>query len=365
MMPKRWLMCLIGVLCCTPSLASDEAFMREGIVQEEFIFDEAPFAACHASTIAESTAGLVAAWFGGSGESHPDVGIWVSRHIEGKWTPPVEVANGVQSAKKRFPCWNPVLFQPKVGALMLFFKVGPNPSKWWGEICTSDDSGKTWSKRRKLGEQLIGPVKNKPVQLADGSILCGSSTEQDGWLVHFERTPDLGHSWQRIGPIDDATKFNAIQPTILTYGGGRMQILCRTRENVIAQSWSQDNGATWSRLSATMLPNPDSGIDAVTLKDGRQLLVYNHTVRRGPSPRGREMLNVAVSEDGVHWKAVLLLENQKGEHSYPAVIQTSDGKVHITYTYHRKRIKHVVVEPSQLKPRSFHGSRWPGLAATR
>jgi alpha-L-rhamnosidase len=95
-------------------------------------------------------------------------------------------------------------------------------------------------------------------------------------------------------------------------------------------------------MKATTLPNPNSGIDAVSLRDGRALLVYNHT------ERSRSPLNVAVSTDGKAWKAALTLEEQPGEYSYPAVIQTSDGLVHVTYTWKRERIKHVVIDPRKL-----------------
>jgi predicted neuraminidase len=220
-------------------------------------------------------------------------------------------------------------------------------------LVTSDDGGKTWSAPRKLGEadaigHLLGPVKNKPIQLADGSILCPSSTEHDGWRVHFERTADLGKTWEVIGPIHDGREFAAIQPSILTYPDGRMQIVCRSRQGVIAESWSEDGGQTWGAVTGSALPNPNSGIDAVTLSDGRQLMVYNHTVRGIGFPSGRNMLNVAVSKDGEHWQPVLTLERSPGEYSYPAVIQTDDGKVHITYTYQRQSVKHVVVDPDKL-----------------
>jgi predicted neuraminidase len=127
-----------------------------------------------------------------------------------------------------------------------------------------------------------------------------------------------------------------------------MQILCRTRQGVISQSWSDDGGQTWDEMRATGLPNPNSGTDALTLADGRQLLVYNHTQRKGPFPAARNMLNVAVSMDGTEWLTVMTLEKAKGEFSYPAVIQASDGLVHITYTYMRQTIKHVVVDPEKL-----------------
>jgi predicted neuraminidase len=332
---------------------------ENGYIKGELIYSlgNRPTPSCHASTIVETKSGLVAAWFAGTHENNPDVGIRVARHDGTRWLESIEVANGTEGEDKDYPCWNPVLFQPKDEPLMLFYKVGPNPRDWWGMLMTSEDDGKTWSKPRKLGEDeklgsnsnLIGPVKNKPIQLPDGSILCPSSTEHNRWRAHFELTRDLGQTWQVIGPINDGQEFGTIQPSILTYPDGRMQILCRSRQSVIAQSWSSDVGKTWSAITATELPNPNAGTDAVTLKDGRQLLVYNHTVRGGPFPSGRNMLNVAISKDGRDWKTVLTLERAKGEYSYPAVIQASDGKVHITYTYLRRSVKHVILDPNQIK----------------
>jgi predicted neuraminidase len=333
---------------------------ERGYVSGKLIYEleGRPTPQCHASTIVESPAGLVAAWFGGKHENNPDVGIWVSRHDGQKWSKPVEVINGSEGEEQDFACWNPVLFQPKDAPLMLFYKVGKSPRLWWGMLITSEDGGKTWSKPRRLGksqslpdanQNLLGPVKNKPIQFADGSILCPTSTENGGWRVHFELTGDLGKTWEVIGPINDASKFNAIQPTILTYADGRLQVLCRSRENVIAQSWSHDGGKTWSPVTATDLPNPNAGLDAVTLKDGRQLLVYNHSIRKD-GLNGRQILNVAISDDGKKWTPALTLENEgnKAGYSYPAVIQTKDGNVHITYTWRRQSIKHVLIDPDKV-----------------
>jgi predicted neuraminidase len=305
----------------------------------EFIYEQAPFASCHASTIAETKSGLVAAWFGGTAEKNRDVAIWVARHESGRWTPPVEVVNGVQLDGTRQPCWNPVLFQPRQGPLLLFYKVGPDPSHWWGMLVSSSDDGKTWTAPRKLPAGILGPIKNKPIQLADGTLLCGSSTEDAGWRVHFERTPDLGKTWMSTKPLNYPTEFGAIQPTILVHKRNSLQALCRTKQQgVIAELWSRNNGENWDPMKATSLPNPNSGIDAVTLKDGRHVLVYNHTTR------GRTPLNVAISTDGKEWRPVVTLESESGEYSYPAVIQTRDGLVHATYTWKRKRIKHVVLD---------------------
>lgn len=345
----------IALFSYTPANAIPEN--QPGLVSSEFIYQNAPFPACHASTIAETDQGLVAAWFGGTHERHPDVGIWLSHLRDGHWSTPVEVANGVESATVRYPTWNPVLFQPRGGLMLLFYKVGPSPSEWWGMVKTSNDGGHTWSEAKRLPEGIIGPVKNKPVQLADGTIISPSSTENDGWRVHFETSTDGGKSWRASQSVNDGETIRAIQPSILIYPFNRLQALGRTRSQGIFEIWSNDGGKTWGEMMLTSLPNPSAGTDAVTLADGRQLLVYNHN----PNYKGRSPLNVAISEDGKNWEAALVLEDDKSEngYSYPAVIQTRDGKVHITYTWRRERIKHVVVDPQKLVLRPIVEGAWP------
>lgn len=233
------------------------------------------------------------------------------------------------------------------GAALLFYKVGPKPNSWWGMLMTSSDSGQSWSKPVRLPEGILGPIKNKPVVLSDGSLLCPSSTEDDGWRVHLERTTDLGRTWTRIGPLNDGQEFAAIQPSVLFHPANTLQIVCRSRQGKVVEAWSTDGGATWGPMQATALPNPNSGIDAVTLADGRAILIYNHT------PRGRSPLNVALSADGKSWQAGPVLESEPGEYSYPAVIQTADGRVHVMYTWKRQRIKHAVIDPAKIRTRDL------------
>jgi predicted neuraminidase len=346
---------MISFALCQSAFADDESSRpnpQAAIVKQEFIYNEAPFEQCHASTIVESNGGLVAAWFGGTREGRNDVGIWVSRNGNVGWSKPVETANGVQNAQLRFPCWNPVLFQPSSGPLLLFYKVGPNPRDWWGELKTSADGGKSWSKATRLPDGFWGPIKNKPIELADGTMLCPSSSEHDGWRVHMEWTPDTGRSWHSSGPLNFGDELGIIQPTILNYGKA-LQILCRSRQGRIVESWSSDSGRSWSKPAKTNLPNPNSGIDAVSLADGRAVLVYNHT------SRGRSPLNLAVSSNGKAWKAAVALETEPGEYSYPAVIQTADGLIHTTYTWKRRKVKHVVIDPKKLVLRGIVDGNWP------
>lgn len=327
---------------------------RSPVVASEFLNEHAPYPECHASTIVELAPGqLAAAWFGGTKERNPDVGIWFTRQEGTHWLAATEVANGVQPTGPRLPTWNPVLFQPKGGPLVLFYKVGPSPSAWWGMMMTSPDGGKTWSMPRRLAEGILGPIKNKPVVLADGAWLSPSSTEgnPDGWRVHFEVSRDAGKTWTRMKQPEKGVGFDAIQPSVLFFPDGKIEALCRTKQGVVAQTWSKDNGKTWSTLTATDLPNPNSGTDAVTLADGRQLIVYNHSGHRAEEAKGnRYPLDVALSRDGIVWQHVLTLETEpRGSgYAYPAVIQTSDGRVHVTYTWDRKLIKHVVLDPQKL-----------------
>jgi predicted neuraminidase len=333
---------LAGICTALVGAAANGHQERTRVVvgSHEFVFTSAPFPSAHASTIVETPAGLVAAWFGGTREKHPDVGIWLSRHDGRTWSAPVEVASGRQADGRRYPSWNPVLFRPTDGPLWLFYKVGPSPSAWWALVMRSDDDGRTWSRPRRLQDGVLGPIRAKPVLLADGTLLAASSTEHDGWRVHLESTSDVAGPWTRTPPLDDPASLSAIQPTILVHDARRIQILCRTERGVVAESWSNDGGRTWSPLRATDLPNPSAGIDAVRLANGRVLLVYN------PTRDNRRQLQIAVSSDGRMWQPVLMLEDAPGEYSYPAVIQARDGRVHVTYTWRRARIKHVVLEVS-------------------
>jgi alpha-L-fucosidase len=317
------------------------------ITKNELVFNDPPFSQCHASTLVETKRGeLLAAWFGGSHEGNKDVKIWASSNVQGRWSAPVILADGKVSETLTYPCWNPVLFKSNQGKLFLFYKVGPNPREWWGMCKTSVDNGATWSGAVRLSDGVIGPVKNKPIQLADGTILSPSSTESttEVWKAHIERSTDHGKTWQII-PVDHQTEFNVIQPSILIHPGGRLQILCRSKEGSVIESWSTDKGLTWSKLSRTALLNPNSGTDALTLKDGSHMIVYNPLLPGKEWFNGRFKISTAVSRDGKNWKDIALLQDGiKEEYSYPAIIQTQDGKVHITYTFDRKNVKYVVME---------------------
>lgn len=314
-----------------------------------FIFDEAPFPSCHASTIVETAPGeFLAAWFGGAAEGRPDVAIWGARLAQGKWSAPFELAR-----EPGIAAYNPVLFRTRDGALWLYYRFGPSPQTWTSARMSSRDGGRTWQAVEYLPAGLHGPIKNKPLVLEDGTVVSGTSVESyRSWACWVERSRDHGRTWTRSEPIampppapaSGGRPSGIIQPAIVPLGGKRLRMFVRATVDIgrICYADSNDLGVTWSDPKPTSLPNPNSGIDAVALRDGRIVLVYNHTAK------GRSPLNAAVSRDGEEWRMFATLESEPGEYSYPAVIQSAAGDVHITYTWNRRKIRHVVIPLSDV-----------------
>lgn len=324
------------------------------IVKEEFTFpkESRPFNNCHVSTIVEVDKNefLVAYW-GGSTEGASDVKIYTQRLKHGSWSSPVAV-DGETSAT----VWSPVLCKAH-NQVLLFFRVGPSFQTWTGCMRRSFDGGLTWLAREQLPAGIIGPVKDKPLLLKNGDLLCGSSVQSwNAWASWMEVTPDLGKTWTRYGPIRvPKHSMSVVQPVPYHAKQGHIRALMKSHEDIgrICMSESRDGGCTWSDAVPTQLPNPGSAIDAVKLLDGRLVLVYNTT--------SREILKVGVSnDDGDSWIETLTLENTSGlEFSYPAIIQDSNGLIHITYTYNRTHIKHIVLQSSQsqIDGRNDHQDR--------
>jgi predicted neuraminidase len=339
----------------------------------EFIYQpgRAPFPESHASTLVELKRGeILAAWFGGTREGATDVAIWGARRDASGWSKPFELVR-----ETGMPCWNPVLFHTADGRLWLYYKFGPNPSSWTAGRLFSDDDGATWSVPEHLPAGVIGPVRAKPLILADGTIISGSSVESyQSWAAWIERSRDGGKNWDKIGPITvppaedipDAGALAAaaeegavanglnsgtqtklyppakstigiIQPVPVPIGPHHVRIYARahTRAARIAAADSFDDGQHWTSAHYIDLPNPNSGIDAVRLKDGRIVMIYNHSYNK------RNVLNLAVSRDGEHFRMFATLEKGDGQFSYPAMIQARDGSLRMTYTYQRRTIRYV------------------------
>lgn len=326
-------------------------------IRKELIFqtDSAPFNICHASNICILDNGTVlAAWFAGTMEGADDIGIWLSKRDESSWSKPLLVAHDIEESH-----WNPVIFQKETGEVMLFYKVGNNIKDWYTNVRISDDRGATWSDPKELvpGDRGgRGPVRCKVVRLSDGSMIAGASMEDGIWTAFADRSMDGGRTWKLSDPVSLDVSYNGehtavdseievssqsfygrgvIQPTIWESSEGHIHMLLRSTEEEIYRSDSDDFGVAWCKAYSTGLPNNNSGIDVVKCKNG-MLVLCSNPVRKNWGPRSPITLQVSL-DNGKSWQEEVVLEDSKGEFSYPAIIER-DERVLVSYTYNRRSI---------------------------
>ncbi len=349
--PSRKAACAFALLFCaafsSAQTPASSGFIFEPVSSGHALPGTPP--SSHASTLIELKDGdILAAWFTGTHEGSADVTIHGARFTGGAWTAPVELAHA-----DGVPCWNPVLFHSADGRLWLYYKYGKSPDTWAGARKFSDDEGRTWSAEERLPKGILGPIKDKPLVLGDGVIVSGSSVEHGDWTVWIERSADNGERWTKTGPIKlprsidipasnpspRAKTVGIIQPTIVQLDGRHLRFYARSKSRAsrIAAADSFDDGKTWTEPHFIDVPNPNSGIDAVRLRDGRIILIFNDSYEE------RTPLNLAASRDGEHFSIFKTLEDSPGEYSYPAIIQAADGDLLMTYTWHRETIKFVRV----------------------
>ncbi len=313
--------------------------------RERILPNPPPTPSCHASTLARNTDGsIAAAWFGGTREGAEDVAIWSSVRTQTGWSAPAKLI-----ALPETPHWNPVLFRCADGSLRLFWKASQIISDWTTYTAVSQDGGRSWSAPQPLvpGDDSggRGPVKNKPIRLADGGLLAPASHERDGWRPFVDRSEDEGVSWTRSAyisaPSYEGRPVGLIQPTLWESRPGAVHMLLRSDAGLVYRSDSSDGGRSWCEAYPTALPNNNSGLDLVRLPDGRLLLAANPV---GENWGARTPLALLVSEDnGYSWDTALLLEDRPGEYSYPAIVY-EQGRVFLTYTWNRTDIAFCVLE---------------------
>jgi predicted neuraminidase len=322
------------------------------ICREEFVLPQGTTAFAHVSSLCELDDGrLAAVWCGGSREGARDVAVWLATRgplTNDPWSSPRPVVTRASAAQETFrfvrKVGNALLVAGQDGRLTLVY-VSVGVGGWSGSslnIKQSVDGGESWSPSQRLG---LSPffnvselVKNNAQPLTDG-----------GWAVPvyheaFGKFPEVLWLHQVPGRVE-AVKSRpfggrtAFQPALVALDSQRALMLCRAAGSApeIHITRTSDAGRHWTVPRPGGLPNPNSGLGAVRLSDGRLLLAFND------SNAGRENLRLALSNDeGVTWRrAGTLVEEPGEEFSYPFLLQTSDGLVHVTYTWKRRNIRHV------------------------
>jgi len=346
-----------------PARASSEA----PIFREEVVDPESPHPMAHVASMCELGDGrLAAVWYAGSREGASDVAIYFSTRAsrEADWTPPRAIVSRESASRdlRRFvkKVGNAVVFTDEADTLWLVY-VTVAVGGWSGSslnVTLSHDAGATWTPSVRL---TLSPffnvaelVKNGPVTLSDGS-----------WAlpIYHEFIARMGEVlWLREGDRGiHATKSritwgrSMYQPSLVPLDGARALAVLRAagpaRHVSLAQSL--DGGHSWAGLPPTDLPNPDSGLDALRLTDGRLLLAFND------SSAGRDNLRLAMSSDeGQTWRRVATLASEAGaDFSYPFLLQTSDKLVHVVYSWQRRSIKHVVFNTGWVDARLRDGTQ--------
>lgn len=333
--------------------------MKIEIKAQEFIFsDHPPTPSCHASTLAlDENERLHAAWFGGEREGAGDVAIWYARRgVGGGWSTPRKLAWAEDT-----PHWNPVLFCPDGRRLVLFYKRGQPIARWQTWWMESSDGRKSWSNPAELVPGDFGgrgPVKNKPILLANGSWLAPASLEGGTMTAFADLGLEGGRLWKASTPIaisDEQLPIRAayqrgseapggetwegrgvIQPSLWVSAGGKVHMLLRSSEGRVYRSDSSDGGLTWTAAYPTALPNNNSGLDLAKMDSGALALVCNPVAENWGA---RTPLSLFFSMDnGDTWQPGPALEDEPGEYSYPAII--ADGEtLWISYTWRRERIR--------------------------
>ena len=311
-------------------------FAREFIVEPGALW-----ASAHAASVVELGSGLIASWFAGSREGAPDAAIWTAERTGAGWSDPTKVID-----TPGFSDGNSVLWLDGEGRLRIWYVT--MEGKGWASCPIrerrSTDFGRTWSADRYVRKEHGWLVRNEPVRWND--LLLMPMYDERDWSSFVFVSGDGGQSWvesERLRPDagpDVDSGVGIIQPALAELQDGRLLMFLRSTGGAVYRSYSlNETGQHWSSPEMASLPNPNSAVDLISLQSGALLLVYN------PTRRGRSPLRVALSyDDGASWNSWRDLETEAGEFSYPTAIQTSDGVVHVLYTWRRRTIAHASFE---------------------
>ncbi|UCF99452.1 MAG: exo-alpha-sialidase [Spirochaetaceae bacterium] len=293
---------------------------------------------CHCSSIAENSEGeLVCVWYEGAYETAPDTAIRIAFKPSGadSWLPAEQLFH-----YSGIPLGNPVLFTFDRQTLYIIFSVLLGES--WTEsmlfVSASQDGGHSWSNPGLLFAKKGLMAKTKPLRLESGRILIPLYEESGFFPVVL--IADDPRQWARSRyTAETMARGAAIQPALAQLPDGNLLMYCRSARGTIWKSLSYNYGLSWSLCTPTGIPNPNSAIDLLRCDASTYLLAFNN------SSAHRHSLSVALSRDcGASWVFAGEVDSGDGEYSYPCLLQDRSGRIHLSYTENRYRIKHTVFD---------------------
>jgi predicted neuraminidase len=335
-----------GTSLGTTARATGAAQIEKPFYQAQLIFKpNQKFPRCHSSSISGLPDGsLLAVWWNGSQEGGKDLVIRFSRRPpgEGVWTPPIIVGDSPGLTEG-----NPVFVHPPGREVWLLYRSGLP----WVKLMrtTSSNMGVTWSEPEIFLNEPGWSLRNRSINLTNGDIIIPIMRRE---VSAFLCSSDGGANWEKSEPITSEPRNN--EPGLFQRSDGSLLTFMRhyNREldrRFLWRSESFDRGRTWSQATPTTIPNPSSAIELLKLKNGHVLLAFNDSREK------RTPLCLALSlDDGQSWSSKRVLEDAPGRFSYPSMFQSGDGRIHLSYTFRRKSVKHVEVNEAWVRA----GSPW-------
>jgi predicted neuraminidase len=326
----------------------------------------ARFPACHCSVVQELSNGdLLVGYYAGEDEARPDA-AWVlaRRRPQASAFDPLTIVADTPGK----PEGNGILFQTREGTVLLIYGTmhgklegPPGPGVRWTscdlKMKRSEDNGHTWSEVQMIEPELGHVPRCKPIRLQNGDIILG--TEYADGYSRFWWSCDEGHTWQMTGSVLGERNE---QPALIQRRDGSLLALLRPAGDLsrIHTAHSTDNGRTWTPAVPSPFPCPHAALDAVRLADGRIVLAWNN------DPDRRNPLTLALSEDeGETWPYIRDLVTGEGQFHYPAIIQSQDGLLHLTFTNNRRTIDHIVLTPEWITGEGNDLPPWNAAAQNR
>lgn len=340
---------------------------------------------------------LLCAWFGGTLEGKSDISIYLSRLVPGagRWSEAVRLSDDPNRSEQ-----NPVIVEAPDGGLALIHTAQVSGNQ---DGCvlrrrtltvTADGA---WSGEPELLDLPRGTFVRAPVvHRDDGAAMLPVfrciAPQGMRWTGSHDTagvavSDDGGNKWKLI---EVPGSIGCVHMTIVPLEDGRLAAFYRRRQaDFVHRSESDDGGRSWSEPMPTDVPNNNSSIGVIRLRDGRIAMVCNpisaasSQARREslydelgeaderPNATGgcdpvwgvpRAPLTLCLSSDGgrsfperhvIEDAAGTCLTNdsldgRNQELSYPVLLEEPDGTIHIAFTYKRRAIKHVRLSPGWL-----------------